>query len=207
MCLLSWNCRGLGRPRAVQELVCMVQTHRPKVVFLSETRQNQGFVENIKWRIGLRGCLAVNGIGKGGGIALFWDESVNVTIKSYNLRHIDAVITEQNQDPQRATFVYGEPKAQDRHLMWTLLRRIKQNTSDPWLMIRDFNEAMWQSEHLSQNRRSETQMREFRSVLSYCDLHDLGFHGIPWTYDNMQRGDRNVRVRLDRAVASPEWKD
>lgn len=207
MCLLSWNCQGLGRPREVQELVCMVQTHRPKVVFLSETRQNQGFVENIKWRIGLRGCLAVNGIGKGGGIALFWDESVNVTIKSYNLRHIDAVITEQNQDPWRATFVYGEPKAQDRHLMWTLLRRIKQNTSDPWLMIRDFNEAMWQSEHLSQNRRSETQMREFRSVLSDCDLHDLGFHGIPWTYDNMQRGDRNVRVRLDRAVASPEWKD
>jgi hypothetical protein len=46
-------------------------------------------------------------------------------------------------------------------------------------------------------------MTDFREVLTQCDLHDLGFSGLPWTYDNMQRGNRNVRVWLDRAVASP----
>jgi hypothetical protein len=29
--------------------------------------------------------------------------------------------------------------------------------------------------------------------------------GTPWTFDNKQDGDRNVRVRLDRAVADPSW--
>jgi hypothetical protein len=48
-------------------------------------------------------------------------------------------------------------------------------------------------------------MFDFREVLSFCDLHDLGFQGLPWTYDNKQKGDRNVRVRLDRAVTSPSW--
>jgi hypothetical protein len=48
-------------------------------------------------------------------------------------------------------------------------------------------------------------MREFREVLSDCDVHDLGFLGVPWTYDNKQVGINNVRVHLDRAVASPEW--
>jgi hypothetical protein len=48
-------------------------------------------------------------------------------------------------------------------------------------------------------------MLDFREVLSYCDLHDLGFSGLPWTYDNKQAGDWNVRVRLDQAVASPSW--
>jgi hypothetical protein len=48
-------------------------------------------------------------------------------------------------------------------------------------------------------------MLEFRETLSFCDLHDLGFTGMPWTFDNKQRGERNVKVRLDRAVASPEW--
>jgi hypothetical protein len=43
----------------------------------------------------------------------------------------------------------------------------------------------------------------FCEVLSYCDLHDIGFFGLPWTYDNKQVGDRNVRVRLDRIAASP----
>jgi hypothetical protein len=28
---------------------------------------------------------------------------------------------------------------------------------------------------------------------------------LPWTYDNQQKGERNVKVRLDRAVASPCW--
>jgi hypothetical protein len=48
-------------------------------------------------------------------------------------------------------------------------------------------------------------MRDFRVVLSHCDLHDVGFIGLPWTFDNKQKGDRNVKVRLDRAVASSAW--
>jgi hypothetical protein len=72
-------------------------------------------------------------------------------------------------------------------------------------MIGDFNEAMWSFDHLSSHRRPEKQMLEFREVLSQCDLHDTGFSGLSWTYDNKQKGDRNVRVRLDRAVASPNW--
>jgi hypothetical protein len=48
-------------------------------------------------------------------------------------------------------------------------------------------------------------MMDFREVLSHCDLYDIGFVGNPWTFDNNQKGERNVRVRLDRAVASPAW--
>jgi hypothetical protein len=43
--------------------------------------------------------------------------------------------------------------------------------------------------------------------LDHCDVHDLGFTGVPWTFDNKQWGDRIVRVRLDRAVASLSWSD
>ena len=32
-----------------------------------------------------------------------------------------------------------------------------------------------------------------------------GFQGVPWTYDNKQDGFKNVKVRLDRAVACPLW--
>jgi hypothetical protein len=48
-------------------------------------------------------------------------------------------------------------------------------------------------------------MMDFREVLSHCDLYDIGFVGNPWTFDNKQKGERNVKVRLDRAVASPAW--
>lgn len=152
----------------------------------------------------MRNCYVVDGEGKGGGLALYWDESVEIEILSYSQHHIDTLIRGFDDLPSwRGTFVYGEPKTQDRHLMWDLLQRIKPRTKAPWMMIGDFNEAMWQFEHFSARRRPERQMMDFREVLSHCDLHDLGFTGLPWTYDNKQEGNRNVKVRLDRAVGSP----
>ena len=39
----------------------------------------------------------------------------------------------------------------------------------------------------------------------FSDLHDIVFVGVPWAFDNKQRGERNVKVRLDKVVASPSW--
>jgi hypothetical protein len=48
-------------------------------------------------------------------------------------------------------------------------------------------------------------MAAFRDTLSYCNLFDLGFSGPPWTFDNKQKDRRNVKARIDRAVASDCW--
>jgi hypothetical protein len=94
---------------------------------------------------------------------------------------------------------------QDRHTMRKLLHRIKPCSQAPLLMIGDFNEAMWSFNHFSSRRRPERQMLDCRVVLSHCDLHDWGFNGLPWTYDNKLVRDGNVKVQLDQAVASPNW--
>jgi endonuclease/exonuclease/phosphatase family metal-dependent hydrolase len=105
----------------------------------------------------------------------------------------------------RGTFVYGEPKASDRHKMWDAFHAIKPSSDKPWLMMGDFNEEMWQEEHLSRSAWPKSLMRDFHEVLSHCDLHDVGFIELPWTFGNKQKGDRNVKVHLDCAVASPAW--
>jgi hypothetical protein len=48
-------------------------------------------------------------------------------------------------------------------------------------------------------------MLDFREVLSHCDVNDLGFSGVPWTFNNKQTRGRNVKVRLDSVVASSSW--
>jgi hypothetical protein len=50
-------------------------------------------------------------------------------------------------------------------------------------------------------------MQDFKEALAFCDVHDLGFVGVPWTFDNKQMEKNNVKVRLDRAVASPNWSN
>lgn len=124
------------------------------------------------------------------------------------LRYIDVLIRLNPHGPQwRGTFVYGEPKAQERHHMWNLLRRIKTASNAPWFVIGDFNETLCQSEHISATKRSERNMANFREVLSECGLFDLGFKGPAWTYNNKQEGQKNVKARLDRGVASSSWSD
>ncbi|EAZ45614.1 hypothetical protein OsJ_30281 [Oryza sativa Japonica Group] len=71
----------------------------------------------------------------------------------------------------------------------------------------DFNETLWQFEHFSEKRRSESQMHAFRDILSTCELFDLGFSGVPYTYDNRREGRNNVKVRLDRVLADNSWRD
>jgi hypothetical protein len=183
-----------------------VQTYKPCVVFLCETRQSEERVKNLRFRIGMAGFYHVKGDGKGGGLAIYWQEGINIDLLSFSKRHIDVHISGGPYEHKwRGTFVYGEPKACDRHNMWLKLRQIKPRSTEPWLMLGDFNEAMWQEEHFSKTKRSERLMLEFRETLSHCDLHDIGFSGTPWTYDNKQKGERNIKVPLDRAVASPAW--
>jgi endonuclease/exonuclease/phosphatase family metal-dependent hydrolase len=91
--------------------------------------------------------------------------------------------------------------------MWELRKRLKSCHYAPWLVIGDFNEVLWDFKHFCSRKRPARQMLDFREVLSYCDLHDVGYTGVPWTFDNKQAGGRNVRVRLDRAVASPSWSE
>jgi endonuclease/exonuclease/phosphatase family metal-dependent hydrolase len=59
------------------------------------------------------------------------------------------------------TFVYGEPKSSDRYMMWDAIRAIEPNSNKPWLMMGDFNEAMWQEEHFSRSAQPESLMCDF----------------------------------------------
>ncbi|KAG0519662.1 hypothetical protein BDA96_08G006200 [Sorghum bicolor] len=203
MNFIAWNCRGLGNTRTVQELCGLATLYRPKVIFLCETRIKATRVRNLVWR------LAKDSVGLSGGIALFWDESVDVSLLSQGDRYFDVLIKESpDQAPWRGTFVYGEPRVENRHLFWDIFRNLGGVWDGPWMAIGDFNEAMWQHEHLSETPpRPERQMMDFREVLSHCDLRDIGFCGLPWTYNNNRDGSANVRVRLDRGVANPDWCD
>ena len=48
-------------------------------------------------------------------------------------------------------------------------------------------------------------MDGFRSVVDFCGFSDLGYCGPDFTWCNMQEGENRLQLRLDRALATPEW--
>ena len=208
MSQLVWNFRGVGNHRTVREVGALVKSHSPSFVFLAETRQTCAKIERLRWRLGLKGFCGVDCKGRGGGLALFWDEAFQVTVLDSCTRYIDVSILDQGSGKQwRSTFVYGEPRVEHRQRMWDHLIRLKGVSHLPWVVCGDFNEALWQHEHFSRTNRRESQMEAFRDALEVCELVDLGFSGVPYTYDNGQLGHGNIRVHLDRVCASEDWME
>ena len=118
--------------------------------------------ENLRWRLGLKHVVVVDSTGTGGGLAMYWHELVDVHLIEKHRRFIDVYVRESSSSPWfRITFVYGEPRMEDKHFMWELMRRLHGALAEPWMLIGDFNEAMWSYEHFSACQRSERQMAAF----------------------------------------------
>ena len=60
-------------------------------------------------------------------------------------------------------------------------------------------------EKLGGVQRSQKQMDEFREAIRR--FKDLGYCGPEFTWCNMQEGESRLYLRLDRALATPEWVD
>nr|XP_045087997.1 uncharacterized protein LOC123495188 [Aegilops tauschii subsp. strangulata] len=205
MILLCWNCRGLGTDATVGELRWLVNKHRPSLLFLSETKMRDSRARKFMWSLGYTGSFAVSSDGLSGGLVLFWDSSLSVTLKAYSTKIIDIMTKSDDGLEWRTTFVYGEPKRELRHLFWDRLRFLKTTWSGPWICVGDFNETLSTDEHMGIRNRDDNQMMLFRECLDNCGLIDLGYFGPKFTWSNRQEGGHNVRVRLDRADANGDF--
>ena len=69
----------------------------------------------------------------------------------------------------------------------------------------DFNESVSDSEKLGGNLRSPKQMERFRDAINRCQFRDLGYVGPRFTWNKIFTNGDSWWVRLDRALATPEW--
>ena len=76
----------------------------------------------------------------------------------------------------------------------------------PWLCIGDFNEISSAIEKEGGNIRLARQMTRFRDVIHYYGFHDLGFHGVPYTWFKNQPSEGRLQIHLDRALVNHAWK-
>jgi hypothetical protein len=57
------------------------------------------------------------------------------------------------------------------------------------------------------NERQEWMMEGFRSMVECCMFSDLGYIGLPYTWNNKQQGLNNIKVRLDRCLGDEQFME
>ena len=81
MSCLAWNCHGLGNLRTRRELVEIIRTKDPAVVFLVEALTDDARIEVVQRSIGFDHRWVIPRVGRGGGLVLYWKDSINLTVE------------------------------------------------------------------------------------------------------------------------------
>ncbi|XP_050231894.1 uncharacterized protein LOC126680759 [Mercurialis annua] len=204
MITLCWNVQGMGSPRTFKSLSEHVNKIKPNIVFLMETRSTTAKMELFRQKLNMASCFSIDCEGKSGGLALLWQCTGSVSIKSYSKFHIDCLIEEKNV-LWRFTGIYGNPIASQRVHTWTLLNRLNDLYDVPWLVGGDFNEILCQEEKVGGLLKPQYLMNNFKEALESCNLKDSGdvTLGFSWW---CKRGDTIIKERLDRFVHNLNWQ-
>jgi ribonuclease HI len=190
----------------------LTQDKGPNLVFLSETRRKDFEMNFFRNWNGFSNIFAVSCAGNGrersGGLACMWKSEVDVTILSFSSNHIDMLVKLTNDDVEwRCTGLYGFPETANKHKTCDLINHLANSYSiNRWLIMGDFNLVLNSEEKQGgRNLTSNTLINLFRDTLQNYNLSDLGYVGDPYTWCNKQDGEHNIKARLDRCVATPDW--
>ncbi|KAJ8451996.1 hypothetical protein Cgig2_016577 [Carnegiea gigantea] len=97
-----------------------------------------------------------------------------------------------------------------RRLLWPLDTSINK-ANEPQrmplslLMFGDFNKILFEVETDDGRRRSERGMDEFRKVMDFCALKDLGAHSNFFTWQRGTKEGSIIRERLDHFLGDKDW--
>jgi endonuclease/exonuclease/phosphatase family metal-dependent hydrolase len=130
-----------------------------------------------------------------------------MNIINCDLNYIDMLIsTPLNPQIWRAIGIYGYPKTQNKYLTCQLINDLSCFDNNPnWLLFGDFSIVLSDEEKSGGNPLEPNLTTSFRNTINHCDLHDLGYKGIIYTWTNRQPGEHLIKSRLDRLLATPSW--
>lgn len=194
---LCWNARGLGNPRALRALRHLVESNKPQLIFLMETKCDVRKCEQIKRELNFDCGLFVPCKGRNGGLLLCWKEDSDVRILSYSEGHIDAII-KKTHGFWRFSGFYGNPETEKRKFSWSLMEKLSETGDDPWIIGGDFNEIVSDEEKKGGAKRNPNQMNLFRETINRCNLIDGGYNGSKFTWRRGKNKRTQICERLDK---------
>lgn len=82
-------------------------------------------MERLQWSLGYRHGVAVGCIGRSGGLAVWWRDGIDVSVRPWSQYHIDAKIEFEGKT-WRFSGIYGEPRKELRGKTWEVLRYLQR---------------------------------------------------------------------------------
>lgn len=139
-------------------------------------------------------------------MCLLWnEEDVDIQATSQSRWSVHAVVTAKFQKPWILSSIYASTNKVNRKRVWGEMNGIAELQNTEWMVMGDLNTITSAQEKFGGRSPSTNKMEELKNVMNQCGLIDLGAHGPNWTWNNKRVGLANIKERLDRALANPQW--
>ena len=102
--------------------------------------------------------------------------------------------------------IYASPRIEERKILWNNLKIVSQLHNLPWLMLGDFNEVLSRDEKFGGKDVNLNKALEFKECLDECNMLDLGFAGLKYTWANSRPITDLILERIDRCFANATWR-
>lgn len=100
MKILSWNCQGLAKPKAVRALRFFLSRNKPDVLFISEVKTLiSPSISKALYSVALVNHVIVPPLGLAGGLILAWTNNINLTTIHLNHSFIHSSVSHDPNEP------------------------------------------------------------------------------------------------------------
>ena len=89
---------------------------------LAETWTDEARLKKVQRNLNFDNLFFVEQNNRGGGLALYWNNSIKLDVECFSKNHIDTIINKGVGDAWRFTAFYGEPTMHKCHESWDMLR-------------------------------------------------------------------------------------
>lgn len=147
--------------------------------------------------------FTIDPIGRNGGIALFWKNSLEVDVKFSDKNLLDVHVLFGSYG-FFVSCVYGDPSENRKQYLWERLSRIGTNRRDNWCMFGDFNDILHNGDKIGGSDRSDSVYGHFNDMIQTCEMVELPSTGNSFTWAG-KKYDLWIQSKLDRCFANKEW--
>ncbi|XP_070004098.1 uncharacterized protein LOC142163515 [Nicotiana tabacum] len=205
---IIWNVRGANNANFHRNFREIMDTHRPSMVDLLETRMTNHI--SILEDFNFTEIIEVPAEGQSGGLVILWNHA-RVIVNNFTRRNqeIYAMIKiKPNHKKWLFSSIYASTDKNNRDTLWQNIKNIYNTYKGAWLMGGDFNDVIMAQEKLGGKSVNQKQANNILENLNYCKLLDLDFKGCKFTWSNHRRkGKGLIMERLDRVYANIDWLD
>lgn len=204
MIILIWNCQGAGSKDFIRAALLFINTHRPDVIALLETKVPGARANEVCKKLKFDNWFRIESIGYSGGIWILCKKSVNITLR-YTHPQFAVLDVRTGDKTWSLVIVYASPDGGLREKLWTDLNKDKLGLAENWLAAGDFNTVMNAGEVSNSSTYNERRSKGLKDWIFREGLVEPGYSGPTFTWIR-GKDQHNFRgARLDRVVCTPEW--